>query len=634
MDGDWGETQKRLLIEESDAWFERHGLRLQLLRLPLPLPPHCKNWGELAAQLQLYPLHLKLLNHERLLAKRIRGNWSFSASPRNSPNDPRNRQLPFRLQPLPRAVAAELPLLGRELLSEDFDGLLLTVHSKALKPEASNNKKQVPNTAGVSKVFAGCVIESLASNERQLRALWVNHRLSARSTRLLLQVLLPRVVVEAFALEGFTYIPSPLQQQQQQQTRVQSFKSVFIDRRDLDLWPRQCWMLLPAIKNFGWPLHYDIKGKTAAVHLDAGVNGSLTCSCHLSRTCLPPSEQATLDRFLMVTEPLLHLLLPPRAERRHLKIERHPLFYRQAAATTSPSPIKRKPGKGRKGGTWSDGVDSAVEERRGWREFIAIQRDEELAREASCLITGCTYVPPPSLFSKEDEWCGLTPEDVVQLVSDCEEVGTTQTHCGAQASARTLANQQAKTSPPARPKRPASQKRSLLRQSASSLPASKAPQSTVQQARAAGTRRSSIGTSEHSARSLGGTQEPPQDAPRSGNSHSSHGGPLDCPKRGHQGSPKHSSYDSRVPEEGPRRGPLWDPQGAPEATEGLGGVAPGVRRRYIPREVASHNGQLAAVTSMGLYRCPFSLCYAECRTRVHHDLSRVAERFGQEEAKK
>ncbi|OEH74382.1 erythrocyte membrane protein [Cyclospora cayetanensis] len=540
MDGDWGETQKRLLIEESDAWFERHGLRLQLLRLPLPLPPHCKNWGELAAQLQLYPLHLKLLNHERLLAKRIRGNWSFSvcglsvmtsraASPRNSPNDPRNRQLPFRLQPLPRAVAAELPLLGRELLSEDFDGLLLTVHSKALKPEASNNKKQVPNTAGVSKVFAGCVIESLASNERQLRALW-------------------------------------------------SFKSVFIDRRDLDLWPRQCWMLLPAIKNFGWPLHYDIKGKTAAVHLDAGVNGSLTCSCHLSRTCLPPSEQATLDRFLMVTEPLLHLLLPPRAERRHLKIERHPLFYRQAAATTSPSPIKRKPGKGRKGGTWSDGVDSAVEERRGWREFIAIQRDEELAREASCLITGCTYVPPPSLFSKEDEWCGLTPEDVVQLVSDCEEVGTTQTHCGAQASARTLANQQAKTSPPARPKRPASQKRSLLRQSASSLPASKAPQSTVQQARAAGTRRSSIGTSEHSARSLGGTQEPPQDAPRSGNSHSSHGGPLDCPKRGHQGSPKHSSYDSRVPEEGPRRGPLWDPQGAPEATEGLGGVAPGVRR--------------------------------------------------------
>ena len=110
---------------------------------------------------------------------------------------------------------------------------------------------QVPNTVGFSKVFGGCLIESLASNERQLRALWVNHRLSARSTRLLLQVMLPRAVVEAFALEAFTYVPSPLQQQYQQQTRVQSFKSVFIDRRDLDLWPRQCWMLLPAIKNVG-----------------------------------------------------------------------------------------------------------------------------------------------------------------------------------------------------------------------------------------------------------------------------------------------------------------------------------------------------------------------------------------------
>ena len=80
MGGDWREVQKRLLIEESDAWFDRHGMRLQLLRLPLSLPPNCSSWADVAAQLQLYPLHLKLLNHQRLLAKRIKANWSFSGA--------------------------------------------------------------------------------------------------------------------------------------------------------------------------------------------------------------------------------------------------------------------------------------------------------------------------------------------------------------------------------------------------------------------------------------------------------------------------------------------------------------------------------------------------------------------------
>ncbi|CDJ66025.1 hypothetical protein ENH_00013120 [Eimeria necatrix] len=304
MTCEWGEQQKRLLIEESNAWFDRHGMVLQQQRLPLQLPPSCSSWAEVAAQLQQHPFHLKLLNHQRLLAKRVKANWSFSASATNSPSNPRNSHLPFRLQPLPRAAAAALlqlgketlssdfdgllltvqskrlapkpsterqrPLpraaaaallqLGKETLSSDFDGLLLTVQSKRLAPKPSTERQRVLNTTGIKKVFAGCLIESLASNERQLKALWVNPRLSARSTRLLLQVLLPRAVVEAFALEAFTYLPAAAaaaaaaaapqqQQQQQQQARVQSFKSVFVDRRDLDLWPRQCWMLLPAVKN-------------------------------------------------------------------------------------------------------------------------------------------------------------------------------------------------------------------------------------------------------------------------------------------------------------------------------------------------------------------------------------------------
>lgn len=82
MESDWCEAQKRLLVEESDAWFARHGLRLQRLRLPLPLPPNCSSWGDIAAEMERHPVHLKLLNHQRLLAKRMMGNWSFSGNVR------------------------------------------------------------------------------------------------------------------------------------------------------------------------------------------------------------------------------------------------------------------------------------------------------------------------------------------------------------------------------------------------------------------------------------------------------------------------------------------------------------------------------------------------------------------------
>ncbi|KAL8439662.1 hypothetical protein Efla_004570 [Eimeria flavescens] len=460
MAGEWQETQKRLLVEESDSWLDRHGMRMQRLRLPLQLPQHCSSWADVAAELERHPIHLKLLNHQRLLGKRLRGNWSYLSKPlllatitrfkpmlqqqllmllllllllllvvlpllllvvlllvlllllvtvsghpasvcinagnqtanKNGPSEARNKGLPFRVQSLPRSVAAELQQLGHELLHEEFDGLLLTIQSKEVKPNGLMDSP-VQQAVGASKVFAGCVIESLASNERQLRAVWVNRRLSARSTRLLLQVLLPRAVVEAFSLEGFAYSAAAMlqqqQQQQQQQARVQSFKSVFVDRRDLDIWPRQCWMLLPSHKNFGWPLHYDVKGKAAVVHLDAGVSGTQTCSCHLTRSCLPASEQASIERFLMVSEPLLHLLLPPRSERTQLQIEQHPLFSQSgssagpssgAAAAAAAAARRRRSVKSPK---LANSRTTARGGRRGWREFIDPNRDEEFAREAS-----------------------------------------------------------------------------------------------------------------------------------------------------------------------------------------------------------------------------------------------------------
>ena len=99
----------------------------------------------------------------------------------------------------------------------------------------------------------------------------------------------------------------------------------------------------------------------------------------LLQTCLPPSEQAVVDRFLMVSEPLVHLLLPPREERRSLKIDVHPIFCEKAAkAPRSSSGAKKRHHFRVSGG----GVEVA-EERRGWREFIGNGRDDEFAREVS-----------------------------------------------------------------------------------------------------------------------------------------------------------------------------------------------------------------------------------------------------------
>lgn len=104
----------------------------------------------------------------------------------------------------------------------------------------------------------------------------------------------------------------------------------------------------------------------------------------------------------MVTEPLLHLLLPPRAERRGLKIDNHPLFCRQeqSPSSASASAAKRKQGRKRKRSPQESLQEDALGgERKGWREFIGSGRDEELAREVRpsaffCLFARCFLLWP------------------------------------------------------------------------------------------------------------------------------------------------------------------------------------------------------------------------------------------------
>lgn len=81
----------------------------------------------------------------------------FAASARSTTIDPRNKNLPFKLQPLPRALAAELPQLSKELLHDEFDGLLLTVHSKALKPGGLGNSPVSLSSALRTPQFVTCM---------------------------------------------------------------------------------------------------------------------------------------------------------------------------------------------------------------------------------------------------------------------------------------------------------------------------------------------------------------------------------------------------------------------------------------------------------------------------------------------
>lgn len=89
----------------------------------------------------------------------------------------------------------------------------------------------------------------------------------------------------------------------------------------------------------------------------------------------------------MVTEPLLHLLLPLRSERSSLNIDKHPLFSQRHAPHVSGSPqaARKKHGKGKRSSSERGNLGNPIlGERKGWREFISSNLDEDLAREVGC----------------------------------------------------------------------------------------------------------------------------------------------------------------------------------------------------------------------------------------------------------
>lgn len=61
--------------------------------------------------------------------------------------------------------------------------------------------------------------------------------------------------------------------------------------------------------------------------------------------------------------------------------------------------------------------------------------------QAACLVAGVPYTPRSGLSSTDDEWCGLTSDDVMHLVSDCEDVAE-EVPRGVRTAAQSVCGQQ------------------------------------------------------------------------------------------------------------------------------------------------------------------------------------------------
>lgn len=100
------------------------------------------------------------------------------------------------------------------------------------------------------------------------------------------------------------------------------------------------------------------------------------------------------------------------------------------------------------------------------RRLASVYVQYVLPVQAACLVTGAPYSPRSGLSSTDDEWCGLTSDDVMHLVSDCEDLAETTVR-GVHAAPHLPPAEQVKSLPSTRQPRQVGQKRTEGRRSPS-----------------------------------------------------------------------------------------------------------------------------------------------------------------------
>ncbi|PHJ25526.1 erythrocyte membrane protein related [Cystoisospora suis] len=231
-------------------------------------------------------------------------------------------------------------------------------------------------------IVCGALIEVYSNNERQISALWCLPCLSARSTRILLQAFLPRLVIEAFKLpDVFVTPPSKaLKRHKKKQKCRQSDsgpgndpaassrsgppedddedvapsappKSIFAVCEDTLLWPRQALFLLGSPARMGFLRHMeplqaapelvDSSGDSEEsfeeqpqLHVDAGLGVKWRqCNCRrrfssarakavaVADDCVHAPGPGAFLRFFSVSELWATRLIPAKGDRSRLDLQ-------------------------------------------------------------------------------------------------------------------------------------------------------------------------------------------------------------------------------------------------------------------------------------------------------------------------
>ncbi|UKJ88066.1 hypothetical protein MACJ_000509 [Theileria orientalis] len=255
------EYQSDLLMQETDIFFENHNLRLKKYILPVTLPDWAKSFGDVLDKGEEYDPLTTIYRHRHFLKCRILHNYSYIETKWNRSTDIRNKNIPFDLRPLTSEILNQLDIINEDMLDPEFSGLLVTLNTAPYMPVneglySSNDESGDSNSSGssdgvtenkMSKIIAGALVECLITNERCIKSIWLHPSMTKHSSRILLQSFLPRLMYEIFML------PSVMTE-----NGVSEYnKFTYCMHNDLDLFPRQCWLLLASNRKMSLPRHYE-----------------------------------------------------------------------------------------------------------------------------------------------------------------------------------------------------------------------------------------------------------------------------------------------------------------------------------------------------------------------------------------
>ncbi|GBE60217.1 erythrocyte membrane protein, putative [Babesia ovata] len=458
----FADHQKKLLFDETEEFFKRHNLRLKKYLLPVPLPAWASSLDEVLDTGVEHEPYSTIYRHQHFLKTRILRNWSYIETLWNVSDNPRNKNIPFDLRPLTKEIIKQLDTTNADLTDPEFSGLLVTLNTESFfegpknsdgtpgvqernsaaqgegsqsgsadaaanttapveaqgTAESAGAGNSASNPLSKSKIIAGAIVECLMTNERCIRCIWLHPHLSKHSSRILLQAFLPRLMLEMFNVPSVMTENGP----------SAYHKFAYAMHNDLDMFPRQCWLLLASIKKMSLPRHYEPStfeehpvdleygechmdeaghlllpefsgivddGVLASVGSECSVR-SVSCNCYNEKMKKTVDAQAWLDRLVGCTESYMCLMLPKRSEREALGL--HP--------------------------------------RDGWRDLVTEGLDRPLLEELLELLPvdsrdRFSHLYDPSvatvsvrcnanLNSDFEEWCKLRREDLIDVTSDTE----------------------------------------------------------------------------------------------------------------------------------------------------------------------------------------------------------------------